>query len=459
MTARRYAPLLAAAIVAGCALYSDVTISPLAVPPTNIDRGNDPTSMLRKADYVHLVEQAPTIEAKRNRSAQELLSIGSAEVISGRYDMARRHLRAAIDLNPFHTTYSEIAWALSQLEFQSNNFEAALDWARIAADHGLVVKQWHTDYLIALSNVDVYRVSGAQTERVTLHIGRPDVPRIDVKLNNAKRDISAIIDSGAVLSIISRRLATEIPVRKLGNFQGTFFGLLGEPITVQFGIIDTLQIGKMTIENVPVAIMPDDKLRFVVSGKAEYNMDFLIGANLLKEMRTELDYRRNQLTLTHLRPIDRRPAPDQNLFITDFRPAVRGFINRRGWYMFMLDTGSEVSFLNEGQLGAMPVQIFAPKAHNATLQGLGGARKRGAKVEDVEIGIDKWAGHFVDIPMYEPPPQEKGLSSGIVGENFLKNFVVTIDFGRMRVDLQPIVHQWQELEAAPIEDSGRVVPP
>src|SRR2546430_2747745 len=185
-------------------------------------------------------------------------------------------------------------------------------------------------------------------------------------------------------------------------------------------------------------------------------MEFLIGANLLKEMRTELDYRRNQITFTHLRPIDRRPSPDQNLFITDFRPAVRGFINRRGWYMFMLDTGSEVSFLNEGQLGNLPVQIFAPKTHNATLQGLGGARKRGEKVENVEIGLDKWAGHFRDIPMYEPPPSEKGLSSGIVGENFLKNFVVTIDFGRMRLDLQPIMRPTFEEQVA---DPNRGLPP
>lgn len=442
-------------LVAGCALYSDVVISPLLVPLTNVDRGSDPQSMMRKADYVRLIETAPSIDAKKNRSAQELLHLGAAESIAGRYDVARRHLRAAVDLNPFHTTYSETAWALSQLEFQCNNFEASLDWARIAADHGLFVKQWHLDYLTALSNVDVYRVAGVQTDHLPMHIGRPDVPRVDVKING-KRGVNAIIDSGAVLSIVSRSFADEIPVRKLGNFQGTFFGLLGEPITVQFGLLESLQLGRMTVENVPVAIMPDDKLRFLIAGKAEFKMDFLLGANLLKEMRIEIDYRRKQVTFTKLRPIDRRPAADQNLFITDFRPAVRGFINRRGWYMFMLDTGSEVSFLNEGQLGNLPIQVFTAKAHNATLQGLGGAKKRGAKVENVEIGLDRWAGVFRDIPMYEPPPQEKGLASGIIGENFLKNFIVTIDFGRMRMDLQPMVYASYE---TPVADPNKGLPP
>src|SRR5436309_6362027 len=162
------------------------------------------------------------------------------------------------------------------------------------------------------------------------------------------------------------------------------------------------------------------------------------------------------MNFDHPGPADRHTPHDPNLFITDSGPSMRGFINRRGWYMFLLDTGSEVSFLNEGQLGNLPIQVFAPKAHNATLQGLGGAKKRGAKVENVEIGLDRWAGTFRDIPMYEPPAQEKGLASGIIGENFLKNFIVTIDFGRMRIDLQPMVHT----EESPFPDSKQLnLPP
>jgi hypothetical protein len=105
--------------------------------------------------------------------------------------------------------------------------------------------------------------------------------------------------------------------------------------------------------------------------------------------------------------------------------------------MFVLDTGSEVTFLNQTQLEAFPIPLVTPKIHNATLQGLGGAKKRGEKIEGIELGVDRWAGLFRDMPMYEP--SERELTSGIVGENYLRNFIVTIDFGRMRVDLKPIV--------------------
>src|ERR1043165_1948476 len=192
---RRLVALVVLAI-AGCALYSDVTIVPLSVQPANIDHPSDLPSMIRKADLVRAVQLAPTIEAKHNRSAQDLAALGSAEMISGRYDDARRHLRAAIDLAPFRTTYSTIAWDLSQLEYMSNNFEASLDWAHIAAEHGMVIKKWYTDYLAALAGVNVYQVSGKRTERISMRASHPDVPRVEARLNKTK-SATGIIDPGA----------------------------------------------------------------------------------------------------------------------------------------------------------------------------------------------------------------------------------------------------------------------
>jgi hypothetical protein len=295
---RRLVALVALAI-GGCALYSDVTIVPLTVQPANIEHPNDLTSMIRKADLVRAVQLAPTIEAKQNRSAQELAALGSAEMISGRYDEARRHLRAAIDLAPFRTTYSTIAWDLSQLEYMTNNYEASLDWARIAGDHGMVIKKWHTDYLAALAGVNVYQISGKRVERISMRTSRPDVPRVEARLNKTKT-VPGIIDSGAVICIISQQLASELDVKRLGDFQGTFTGLLGEPIPVHFALLETMELGDMVVSKVPVAIMADEKMKFFITGRKEFRIDLLIGTNFLKEFRTELDFRRNQVTFTAL---------------------------------------------------------------------------------------------------------------------------------------------------------------
>src|SRR6185436_3205846 len=285
-------------------------------------------------------------------------ALGTAYLAAGRYDDARERLRAALDLDPFRTTYAQIAWDLSQVEYLANNYESSLEWAQIAIERGLNVRKWHMDYLTSLSKTPIYEFSGATRERIGFHFGRPDVPRISVKLNGT-REVEGIIDSGAVLSIISNRLADSLPIKRLGTFEGTFYGLLGEPIQVTFGLVDQLELGDMVIRNVPVAIMPDDKMRFLVSkDKREFRMDFLLGSNLLKEFRMELDFGAHRVTFTKLTAADRKPDPDQNLFFQGFRPHVRGAVNRRGWYLFLLDTGSEITFLNQSRLKSLPVQLF-----------------------------------------------------------------------------------------------------
>lgn len=419
--------------LSGCALYKDVAIEPLLLTPAGIDRTSDIQSVLKKADYARSLEQASR-DPKQQKLAAELADFGSAYLASGRYDDARRNLRLALDLNPLRTTYADIAWDLSQVEFLSNNFDSSLEWANIAISHGMKIRQWHLEYLKSLSGIPVYRFSGKSEDRLPFRFGRPDVPRLQVRINGGE-EVEAIVDSGAVLSIISSRLAATLPVRSLGTFQGTFYGLLGEPITVNFGIVDTLELGGIVIENIPVAIMPDEKMRFLINKKEgkEFSMNFLLGTNLLKEFRLDLNFDTRHITFKHLAAKDRQPDADQNLFFEGFRPHVRGAVNRKGWFLFVIDTGSEITFLNEARMDSLPVAVFG-SAHSATLQGLGGSMKHGSKLIDVEVGIDQWAGTFETMPMYAG--DENDVAVGIIGQNFLGHFNVVIDFGRMRVDLQ-----------------------
>jgi hypothetical protein len=429
-------PVVAAVtLLTGCSLYSEVSIGPLNLLPSNIERGTDLQGMLRSADYLRAIDATAAVDARAKRSSADIAAIGNANLAAGRFGAAREHLRSALDLDPFRAAYADVAWSLSQVEYLSNNYDASLEWATIASERGLHIRPWHLDYLRSLVNVPVYRFSGSASERLPFRFGRPDVPRIGVRINRT-REVEGIIDSGAVLSIISERLATSLPVKSLGTFEGTFYGLLGEPIPVHFGILETLELDKMVIENVPVAIMPDDKMRFLISKRDghEFHMDFLLGSNLLKEFRLELDFAHHNVNFTRLTERDHHPDANQNLFFDGFRPHVRGAVNRKGWFLFVLDTGSEITFLNEARLSSLPIPTFGESGHNATLQGLGGAMKHGSKVENVEVGLDTWAGTFKTIPMYSTEGKERAV--GIVGQNFLKNFNVVIDFGRMRVDLK-----------------------
>lgn len=417
-------------LVAGCALYSDVSISPLFLTPQNLNRASSLGEMVETGDFGRAAEQAKLVEAKQRPSYRDLAALGRAEMSSARISLARRHLRQALDLKPNWRDEGQIAWDLSQTEYLANNYAAALDWANHASRSGVRIIEWHREYLTALAEVQVYQFAKKESVRVPMKFGEPHIPRIEVNANGIAA--SAVIDSGAVLSIVSEDLANRANLRRLGDFQGTFYGLLGEPIAVSFGILDELRIGSMQIRNVPVAIMPDRQLNFFVVKRQTMKMDVLLGANLLKEFRLELNFGDDEITFTPLTDADRQPASDQNLFFLGFRPLVQVSINRRGWYLFLLDTGSEVTFLNDSLLSSTNVRNL-PRFHGALLQGLGGSQKRGTKIENVEIGVDDWAGRFRDLPLYGSDRTE---AFGILGENFLQNFRVILDFGSMRLDLK-----------------------
>ncbi|HXI11034.1 MAG TPA: retroviral-like aspartic protease family protein [Thermoanaerobaculia bacterium] len=412
-----------------CALYSDVVISPFKLLPSEIYRGSTLTDMVDKGDYLRAVALGRSMDPK-TITVKDLASLGEAEVAMGRLDDARRHLRRAFSLEPPRPLAASIAWDLSQLEYLANNHDASLEWAREADNRGLYIRQWHMDFLEALATTKVYRISGNRSAGLPMEWRNPTIPRIRIGLNGV--ETTSIIDSGATLSIISVSQASRVSLKTLGNFKGTFFGLLDEPIAVTFGLVEKITVGKMEIRNVPVAVMADDQMNFFVAGERSFQIDFLIGANFLKEFRLELDYARGEARLTHLLPSDRVARADQNLFMLNFRPFVHAAINKQGWYLFVLDTGSEITFLNEAELGPAAIR-FKPRIHDAMLQGLGGAKKRGASAEDVRIGVDRWAGQFRTLPLYS---SERTQALGILGQNFLKNFKVTIDFGSMRLELQ-----------------------
>jgi len=423
--------LLLTAASLGCALYSEVIVTPLFLLPEQTWRASSsPKELLDAGEFNRVVAFGPGIDSKQRVSVRELATLGRAELACGRFDDARRHLRKALDLRPTRQEIAQVAWDLSQAEYLSNNFDAAHEWALMADRNGLSIRQWHLDYLSALVNLDAFRIEGSRSTRMPMAVQVPGIPRVSVELLG-HRNATAVIDSGAVLSIMSANLANQLSIPRLGSFHGVFYGLLGEPINVTFAVLDSIRLGEITIRNVPIAIMPDEKLNFVVLNKQPFQMDLLLGTNLLKEFRMEFDYGEEVIRFDALGPGDRGRADNQNLFFVGFRPFVHATINRRGWYLFVLDTGSEITFLNEQQIESTSLRN-APKMHGATLQGLGGARKMGAKLEGVEIGVDKWAGTFKNIPLYST---EQSTAVGIVGQDFLKNFRVVVDFGAMRVDL------------------------
>lgn len=434
---RRFAQWLCLAGVfalGGCSLSSSVTVEPLFLLPSDIHKPSSLEDALERGDYRFAAEMASSIEEARRQRAEQAALLGRAQFFCGRYAQARETLNGALEGKVSPILRAQIQWDLAQVAYQQEDMAEALALAVQAKEGGISIKDWYIDFLRAIQNTDIHAIEGSRRAIVGFDIGSPDLPRIPVEVNGQLKGQS-VLDSGAVMSIVSRSFAEKAAIRKLERVDGLFYGLLGEPIAVQFGMIDSLQIREMTIRNVPVAIMEDSKLRFFVEKDEKFDIEFLIGTNLLKEFRLRFDYVRNLLTMDFLEQNERLPVANQNLFMVDQRPLVHVTINQQGWYPFLLDTGSEVTFLNESRFSIQNVTYGVPRYHGATMQGLGGAQKSGTRVKDVSIGLHRWAGRFDDMPLYT---DERPGAVGILGQNYLQNFFVDIDFGRMRVEIHRV---------------------
>ncbi|HUO85718.1 MAG TPA: aspartyl protease family protein, partial [Thermoanaerobaculia bacterium] len=364
----------------------------------------------------------------RRASAAELAALGKAEVAAARYSAARKHLHAALALQPPRSAAAAIHWDLSQAEYLTQNFDDAVRHAEEAVRLGLSISPWHLALMRALAPIEgILENNGQPSGWVPMKFGDPDIPRVEVILNGVGRR-EGVIDSGAVFTILGETVAAESGVRFLGDFRGTLIGLLGEPIPVRFGILDSLSVGDFTVSNVPVAVIADHQLQFFVMQRTPFEIEILLGTNLLKDLRVDLDFPERRLAFEPKDPAS-EPRGDQNLFFVELQPMIHVSINRKGWFLFLLDTGSEITFLNQERLRETSVRNWT-QLHGAALQGLGGSRKVGEKLRDVELAVAGWAGAFGELPLYGSRSQ----AFGILGENFLQQFRVVIDFGKMRLD-------------------------
>ena len=424
--------LIAASIllVHACALSTEITVQRLILTPQDLILSTGIEEAVNGGDYLTAIQLASRIDP--SPADRDFVALARAEMACGRFEEARNRFLRVLEGEKRSLERSRILWDLSQLAYLANDYEESLDRAVEARGEGLDVQQWHLNLLLSLEGVSVYRHSGERRVLVPMKADDPDIPRVQIRFAQGE-PVDAVIDSGAVMTIVSASLASSAGIQSLGEFRGTFFGLIGEPIEVTFGLIRVLQIGGLHVHDVPVAIMPDRKLNFMIAGDRTFRIDMLLGTAFLKEFRLEFDSRAERIEMSWVGSENRVPAANQNLFFIDLRPYVHTAINGRGWYTFLLDTGSEITFLNGSKLRITDVTGL-PRPHGATLQGLGGAQRRGARLSDVAIGVDAWSGIFKDIPLYD---DERSAAVGLIGQNLLENFRVTIDFGTMRVDLAP----------------------
>jgi hypothetical protein len=368
--------------------------------------------------------------AELEKSAANMALYGKVLLARGDFESAWRALERARVLEPRSVKRGEIEWALSQGAILWNDFRTAEEYASAAVHDGYGLVPGFIRFLAAMRDVDVYAgPAPGQAGEDDFDMRGFNLIRVPVRVNSL--DSAAIVDSGAVYTIVTQSFAREVSVRMIPDSRASGRGLHKKEFPVDFGVIGRLDFAGFSVMDVPVMVMPDEAMLFETT-RGKFPVPIVLGLHLLKEFENEIDYDARKIRWVRQDFRVPKRSPEQNLFFRAGRVFARGSIDKNGIYQFLLDTGSEPTLMTTAGVdrsGLPPSNKVFPKR----VYGLGKTQVEWGRVRDVTIGVAGYGARFLDLAVKE---DDTAFEDGIIGTSLLEHFRVRVDFARMVLTLE-----------------------
>ena len=374
------------------------------------------------------LESLPPATLEKN--GPDLTLYGKVLLARGDFESAWPVLERAraLEGRTFHR--GEIEWFICQGAVLWNDFATAEDYAASAIRDGYGLVPGYLHFLAALKNLDVY--AGPAVGDVgedTFEMQGFKLVRVPVLVNGVAS--AAIVDSGAVYTIVTQSFAREVKVRMIPDSRASGRGLHKKEFPVDFGVIGELAFGGFVVRDVPVMVMPDEAMLFETT-RGQFPVPIVLGLHLLKEFTTEIDYAGRRLKWVRKDFRAPKKSPEQNLFFRGGRVFVRGSVDRNGFYQFLLDTGSEPTLMTTA--GAARANLPpSNKVFPKKVYGLGKTEVEWGRLSEVTLGIAGYGARFRDMAVKD---DDNAFEDGVVGTSLLEHFSVEIDFSRMLLTLR-----------------------
>ena len=273
-----------------------------------------------------------------------------------------------------------------------------------------------------------------------------------------------VLDTGAGTCVLSPEAATRAGVEKLREKQAMG---AGGPMTIALGRARSMTVGTERHDDVDVAVTAEVER---ISAAVKTKLDGVIGFNFLRGYRMTIDYRAQTLRLAkapnglEILEVPERPERHEEFAADGAHGSAAGsrvsfklagaakplvmvhvFADGQGPFAFAVDTGASRTMISPGLAEQLRLHLVAePEA----VTGGGGQFQIStssihwlavgdAMVRDHAVGV----GGFIDM-------LGKVLGTrldGVLGHNFLSQFLVTLDY------------PGSTLELLPVSDAGKLV--
>ena len=190
---------------------------------------------------------------------------------------------------------------------------------------------------------------------------------VEVKVNERKYDF--MLDTGAGMTVLSSDVAKACGINALTEEKLS----ARAPITsvdVWPAIINTLQIGELSVKNHPSIIIKSDDLRFKAWFIEIFQIQGILGWPFIRNFCLEIDMPNNRIIFSS--PIN-RAENKRNLFCVGSFPIIRLKGLDGTLLNFGLDTGGKACWLSPK--GCKKLSLFPSKEIEETTGGVGGVRK------------------------------------------------------------------------------------
>jgi tetratricopeptide (TPR) repeat protein len=293
-----------------------------------------------------------------------------------------------------------------------------------------------------LSGLHLHITTGPKYVDVPFKLGSDRRPYIQVQLNG--REATFVVDTGSGFTVISDEAAAKFGISAISK-GGTSQGVGGSgKFAIVYGLINTLRIGAVKIDQVPCFIRPFHGRK---SFGGEDHSDGFIGLSVLSNFLTVLDYKNQTISLA--RSADAVPAADEvsaDATIVPFRITQNGLIsvetllNGNDNINAIIDSGASSTVISMAAVNRLKMKDSIIKGETVQVIGAGGITDNvelllihNCKVANIER--DNLRALILDFGAIN---ETSGFEqSGILGGDFLKHYRVIIDFGRGQVALEP----------------------
>jgi predicted aspartyl protease/Flp pilus assembly protein TadD len=413
------------------------------------------SAILAGGDFPNSIEEFRTSLTIDENEALAISGLAMVDFYENRLDLAARGLRRAVSLDPGEPDY---LFNLGQACARSERYKEAADayerFLTIApkADvdrrdriRGLI------DFLRYLGKQgSLYDLAG--DDKTTIPFESIDArPILRVRVNGGKETLRFVLDTGSGMSVVSEETAKKLGLKPVarGGLARAVGG--GGKFEIVYGFVNSIDIGGVRVESVPVYI------RHFYDEKNP--VDGYLGLSVISKFIAGIDYGANVFTLH--RPSDpkgkdpfRFPISHQliapepaGVLEVPLRTTSSGFLSGEVRVEgiekplnFIIDTGASVSVVSE-QLAAQEDLSSYMEPTRFRIYGAAGVAEdvKSVLLPKVMLGSfmrDKVSAAILDL---EPVNETAGFTqNGILGGNYLRHFRVTFDFQRALIRLEPL---------------------